>query len=74
MLCPISCFTCGKIISDKWLFYQRELAKIKKSDDDSLIDITADETFQSPESIILDKLGLTRYCCRRILLSHKDFN
>ncbi|WP_456473960.1 DNA-directed RNA polymerase subunit N [Candidatus Pyrohabitans sp.] len=22
---------------------------------------------------VLDSLGVTRYCCRRILLSHRDF-
>ena len=26
-----------------------------------------------PESVIFDKLELTRYCCKRVMLSHKDF-
>lgn len=74
MLCPISCFTCGKLLSNKWEYYCREVKKLKKSDDDSIVDINTNKSFTSPESIVLDKLELSRYCCRRILLSHKDFN
>ena len=74
MLCPISCFTCGKTLADKWLYYQRELKKLKKSKEDSIIDVNVTEAFSSPESIIFDKLELKRYCCKRVMLSHKDFN
>lgn len=30
------------------------------------------EKGESPEKV-LDKLGLERYCCRRMFLSHKDY-
>lgn len=30
------------------------------------------EENEDPEQV-LDSLGVTRYCCRRMLLSHRDF-
>lgn len=54
MIIPIRCFTCGKLISDKW----EDFAKRVKSGEDP--------------SKILDSLGVTRYCCRRMLLSHVE--
>ena len=30
------------------------------------------EDKEDPKAV-LDSLGVTRYCCRRILLSHRDF-
>ena len=26
---PIRCFNCGKVLGDKWLYWEREIAKIK---------------------------------------------
>ena len=74
MLCPICCFTCGKTLADKWIYYQTELKKLKKTKEDSIIDVNVSESFKSPESVLFDKLELERYCCKRVLLSHKDFN
>ncbi|WP_287586766.1 DNA-directed RNA polymerase subunit N [Candidatus Borrarchaeum sp.] len=54
MIIPIRCFTCGKVIGDKWIPFSQ---KIKQG--------------ESPKEI-LDELNITRYCCRRILLSHVD--
>ena len=71
MIIPISCFTCGKILADKWLFYKSELEKINPSKEDSVINISK-QMKKTPECIILDKLELNRYCCRRIMLGHVD--
>ncbi|MEM1586815.1 MAG: DNA-directed RNA polymerase subunit N [Candidatus Bathyarchaeia archaeon] len=54
MIIPVRCFTCGKLIGDKW----EEFARRVKAGD-------------SPENVLND-LGLTRYCCRRMLLSHVE--
>lgn len=52
MIIPIRCFTCGKVIADKWEpFDQRTKAG------------------EDPKAV-LDDLGLTRYCCRRMLLTY----
>ncbi|OYT50187.1 DNA-directed RNA polymerase subunit N [Candidatus Bathyarchaeota archaeon ex4484_231] len=51
---PVRCFTCGKLIGDKW----EEFAKRVKAGEDA--------------GKVLDDLGVKRYCCRRMLLSHVE--
>jgi DNA-directed RNA polymerase subunit N len=51
---PVRCFSCGKLIGDKW----EEFAKRVKAGENS--------------GKVLDDLGVTRYCCRRMLLSHVE--
>ncbi|TQE02589.1 hypothetical protein C1H46_011823 [Malus baccata] len=54
MIIPVRCFTCGKVIGNKW---------------DTYLDLLqADYT----EGDALDALGLVRYCCRRMLMTHVD--
>eukprot|EP01080_Neovahlkampfia_damariscottae_P008278 gene8278-103_t len=54
MIIPVRCFTCGKVIGNKWETYLR------------LVDA------EYPAGEALDCLGLKRYCCRRMLLTHVD--
>jgi len=54
MIIPVRCFTCGKLIGDKW----EEFSKRVKNGE--------------PAGKVLDDLGVTRYCCRRMLLSHVE--
>jgi DNA-directed RNA polymerase I, II, and III subunit RPABC5 len=51
---PVRCFTCGKVVADKWEQYQQNLKEGNSVD----------------KSINL--LGLNRYCCRRMILTHVD--
>lgn len=51
---PIRCFSCNKIIANKWEPYKSHLSN-----------------GMSPKDA-LDILGLKRYCCRRMILSHVD--
>ncbi len=51
---PVRCFTCGKVVGDKWGQY--------------LAMMLANKT----EGEALDELGLRRYCCRRMILTHVD--
>ncbi len=73
MLIPVKCFTCGKVIGDKYLYFQEEVIKEKldkhiNPDEIQYLDETKiDKTI---EGVILDKLGLTRICCRRHMLTH----
>lgn len=73
MLIPVRCFTCGKLISNKFDEYQKELARKKlalNSDEDPLIiDINADEIKKTIAGEILDEMGLTRMCCRKTMLT-----
>eukprot|EP00039_Didymoeca_costata_P028662 m.21887 g.21887 ORF g.21887 m.21887 type:complete len:68 (+) comp7267_c0_seq2:80-283(+) len=54
MIIPVRCFTCGKVIGNKYAHYIEMLNS------------------QYTESQALDGLGLKRYCCRRMVLTHVD--
>ena len=54
MIIPVRCFSCGKVIADKWEPFARRVSR------------------GEPPSDVLDDLALTRYCCRRMLLSHVE--
>ena len=70
MIIPIRCFTCGKLIADKWdTYYQEVQKKYRRADIPARkVDIETDTI----ENKMLNELGLTRYCCRRMFLTHVD--
>ena len=72
MIIPIKCFTCGKVLADLYLYYTKEVRKIKMDQDDDIVYITAETFTKSPEAEVLDNLGLTKICCRRHMLTHVD--
>ncbi|MGB9135229.1 MAG: DNA-directed RNA polymerase subunit N [Candidatus Bathyarchaeia archaeon] len=51
---PVRCFTCGKLVGDKWEDFAR---RVKEGED---------------AGKVLDALGVSRYCCRRMLLCHVE--
>lgn len=77
MIIPVKCFTCGKVIANKWEAYKRALQKAedeqtsqgKRALDESEL---ADNFDKGLKGSILDELGLDRICCRRHILSHID--
>jgi len=54
MIVPVRCFSCGKVIGDKWEDFNKRV-----------------EAGENPAEV-LDSLGVTRYCCRRMLLGHVE--
>ena len=75
MIIPVKCFTCGMLLADKYLYYCKEVRKIKLQNEMSLDeDIYLDENNiqKTPEGEVLDKLNLTKMCCRRHMLTHVD--
>jgi len=86
MIIPIKCFTCGKVLADKYRYYLEEVRRIKNSnndnnddddddnDDNNVIYLTQSYSEKSPEGKVLDSLGLTKICCRRHLLTHVDID
>lgn len=80
MLIPIRCFTCGKTLADKWDWYEKETQKLqyeydkemeqKGKQDEIEGDLKYFDKVKTGE--ILDKLGLTRYCCRRHMICQVD--
>ncbi|XP_022157220.1 DNA-directed RNA polymerases I, II, and III subunit RPABC5-like [Momordica charantia] len=57
MLIPVRCFTCGKVIGNRW---------------ESYLDLLRDDNGLD-ESGVLDRLGLVRYCCRQMLITTVNF-
>ena len=55
MIIPVRCFTCGKVIGNKYDTYIQTM-----------------HVKGYTESEAMDSLGLKRYCCRRMVLTHVD--
>ena len=75
MIIPVKCFTCGKVLGDKYLFYLKNVRKIKideKLENTDVNYLTEITTKKTPEGRVLDQLGLTKMCCRRHMLTHVD--
>ena len=79
MIIPIRCFTCNKVIGDKWEPFVEMITEKKKVSTDQVnneldieyIKVTDDGSIQkSIEGQSLDELNLHRYCCRRMILGH----
>jgi DNA-directed RNA polymerase subunit N len=70
MIIPVTCFTCGKILADKWNYYVKEIEKYDS--EDSVLNVNIKTLQQTKEGKVLDSLGLKRYCCRRMMISHVD--
>jgi DNA-directed RNA polymerases I, II, and III subunit RPABC5 len=75
MIIPIKCFTCGKVLADKYLYYISNVKKEKVSlniNKDDVMYLSETTTKKTPEGKILDKLQLNKICCRRHMLTHVD--
>ena len=75
MIIPVKCFTCGKVIANKYEYYQKEVRRMKMArgmEIDKVVYLTEDYVDQTPEGEVLDELGLNKMCCRRHLLTHVD--
>ena len=75
MIIPIKCFTCGKVLADKYLYYIKEVRRIKLTknmDIEEVIYLDEEKIEKTPEAKILDKLNLHKICCRRHMLTHVD--
>ena len=65
VIIPVRCFTCGKVISPMYEEYTKRYDEYKKAVD------TGEKPKENPQKIF-DDLGLDRYCCRRMIISHVD--
>ncbi|KAI8805715.1 DNA-directed RNA polymerase, subunit N/Rpb10 [Cladochytrium replicatum] len=54
MIIPVRCFSCGKVVGDKWEQYVQLIQG------------------EMTEAEAMDQLGLRRYCCRRMIMTHVD--
>lgn len=70
MIIPLLCFTCGKPIADRWVEYKDMLEFYKKQQAKG--EYNDGELHRTPEARVLDELGMSRYCCRRMYLCQPE--
>ena len=76
MIIPIRCFTCNKVISDKWIPFIEKVNEKKSNDkttDIKDLDIEYIDLKNPKKSIeckVLDEMGIHKYCCRRMMISN----
>jgi len=76
MIIPVRCFTCGSVLGDKWIPYITTVQEEKNKSNDILDDeptstyIDLKNPKKSIEGVILDEMGIHKYCCRRMMISN----
>ena len=73
MIIPVRCVTCNKVLADK---YEKWKKLIKTDDSEINTNIistnVSDYKTESKELKAFKVLNITRYCCKRHILSHID--
>lgn len=80
MIIPIRCFTCNKVLANKWEYYKQKIQAKEEETKNSKItkeslkiennrEIYFSETYKGD---ILNELNITKICCRRHFLGHVD--
>ena len=77
MIIPVRCYTCGKLLSNKektykTIVYRKKLAFKKNVNDESVLNINDKDIKKTPEGEAMDEIGLTRYCCRKIMMTNVE--
>lgn len=84
MIIPVKCFSCGKVLADKYRMYLQRVIELKGAElgsnhraFDKVVYFNdqvngSDPVEKAPEGIALDELGLTKPCCRCRMLTHVD--
>ena len=63
MIIPVRCFSCGKVIASDYVKFSSKMKDIRSN---------GREPTHEEISSAIDELGVHRYCCRRMILSHTD--
>jgi DNA-directed RNA polymerase subunit N (RpoN/RPB10) len=80
MIIPVRCFTCGKVLADKWEYYanackdMEDANKTKTEPETEKPEKNTKKGGNKPETRgeLLDHLNIHRLCCRRHFLGHVD--
>lgn len=65
VIIPVRCFTCGKIVGDAYQEFKIRYEEYQKA-------VKAGEKPKETPKQILDAIGIDRYCCRRMILTHVE--
>lgn len=75
MIIPVRCFTCGKVLGNKFNYFtQKTIERKQKLKQDSerlsVITLSDNKLEKTIEGEILDEMGCIRMCCRTKILTH----
>jgi DNA-directed RNA polymerase subunit N (RpoN/RPB10) len=73
MIIPIKCMTCGKVLADKWIEFEKQVNELLDKKKPASASSTPSNFDHNSRGPILDKLKLTKICCRRHMLGHVNF-
>ena len=77
MIIPIRCMNCGRVLADLWRYYEERVKEVKRdlgATNSGPLYMDGRTPLKTAEGQVLDELNLTRYCCRKHLLTHTDLN
>ena len=76
MIIPVRCFSCGNFsISTRWLMYLQKVKEYRKAEgksESAEMEYLTPTTTKTAEGKALDDIGITKMCCRRMMLTHVD--
>jgi len=65
VIIPVRCFSCGKVVSQVYEEFRKRYEEYQK------VIRSGEKPTETPKDI-LDDLGVDRFCCRRMIISHVD--
>jgi DNA-directed RNA polymerase subunit N (RpoN/RPB10) len=71
MIIPVRCFECGKVLADKWRYYQRKVKDLKGESAPDRVYFDGGQVPATAEKKVLDALQLNQ-CCRTHFLTQVD--
>jgi DNA-directed RNA polymerase subunit N (RpoN/RPB10) len=63
---------CGKLLADKYDYYQRRVRELKGSKYAEPTYFAGRAIPKTPEATVFEELYITRYCCKKTLMTHVD--
>ena len=74
MIIPVKCFSCGKVLANKYRYYEQEVRRLKSAMNDvnAVTYLTPETNDKAVEGLTMDKLKLDKICCRRHMLTHVE--
>jgi len=75
MIIPVRCMNCGKLLADKYNFFQKKVREARGSATGAVpepICLDGKTVPRTAEAEIFELLGLDRYCCKKTINAHVD--
>ena len=81
MIIPVRCFTCGKVLADKWNEYVKRCGELEGGAASGIGGTASKMDGERPgadgktaRGRVLDELGISSCCCRVVMLTHVDLS